>query len=87
MAQVLLTQEHVPVAIEIYLLAIDNINTIRKNVGTLIDASKKAGIEVKKAKYILLRHDQNAGESHSVLRYLGIMVTNQNTVTLKLRAD
>jgi hypothetical protein len=39
----------------------DDINTIKKNTQTLIDASKKFGPEVKaeKTKYMLLSHHQN----------------------------
>jgi hypothetical protein len=41
----------------------DNIDTVKKNTQTLIDASKKAGIEVNeyKTKYTLLSRHQNAG--------------------------
>jgi hypothetical protein len=43
----------------------DNIDTITKNTGTLIDASKEVGLEVKaeKTKYILLSHHHNAGQN------------------------
>jgi hypothetical protein len=42
----------------------DNIDTIKKNTGTLIDASKEVGIEVntEKTKYMLLSRHQNAGQ-------------------------
>jgi hypothetical protein len=41
-----------------------NINTIKKNTQTLIDASKGVGLEVnsEKAKYMFLFRHQNAGE-------------------------
>jgi hypothetical protein len=40
----------------------DNIETIKKNTETLIDAAKEVGIEVnvEKTKYMLLSHHQNA---------------------------
>jgi hypothetical protein len=41
----------------------DNIDTIKKNTETLIDASKEVGLEinVEKSKYMLLSHHQNIG--------------------------
>jgi hypothetical protein len=41
----------------------DNIDVIKKNRGTLIDASKEVGLEVnaEKTKYMLLSRNQNAG--------------------------
>jgi hypothetical protein len=70
----------------------DDIDTIKKNMGTLIDASKEVGlkINVEKTKYMLLSHHQNLGrnwaikivnrlfESVSQFKYLGTTVTNQN---------
>jgi hypothetical protein len=43
-------------------LLCDNIDTIKKNIETLIDASKEVGLEVnaEKTKYMLLYHQQNA---------------------------
>jgi hypothetical protein len=43
----------------------DNIDTINKNTATLIDASKKVGLEVnvEKTKYMLVSRDQNAGQN------------------------
>jgi hypothetical protein len=40
----------------------DNINTIKKNTDTEIDASKEVGLEVKaeKSRYMLMCHHQNA---------------------------
>jgi hypothetical protein len=41
----------------------DNINAIKKNTETLIDASKEVGLEAntEKTKYMLLSRHQNAG--------------------------
>jgi histidinol-phosphate/aromatic aminotransferase/cobyric acid decarboxylase-like protein len=46
----------------------DNIDTINKNRETLIDASREVGLEVniEKTKYILLSHDQNAGQNRDI---------------------
>jgi hypothetical protein len=43
----------------------DNINTIKKNTETLIDASKEVVLDVnaEKTKYMLLSRHQNAGQS------------------------
>jgi hypothetical protein len=69
----------------------DNIDTINKNTGTLIDASKEIGLEVniEKTKYMLVSRDQNAGQNRDIkianrsfgnvlhFKYLGMIVTNQ----------
>jgi phosphoglycerate-specific signal transduction histidine kinase len=46
----------------------DNIDTIKKNTKTLIDASTEVGLEVngEKTKYMLLSCHQNAGQSHNI---------------------
>jgi hypothetical protein len=46
----------------------DNIDTIKKNIDTLIDASKEVGLEinVEKTKYMLLSHHQNAGQNRDM---------------------
>jgi hypothetical protein len=43
----------------------DNIDTIKKNTVTLIDASKEIGLEINvdKTKYILLSCHQNVGQN------------------------
>jgi hypothetical protein len=45
----------------------DNIDTIKKNTETLIDASKEVGVEVnaEKTKY-MLSHHQNAGQNGDI---------------------
>jgi hypothetical protein len=46
----------------------DNIDTIKKNRGTLIDASKKVGLKVnaEKTNYVLLSRHRNKGQHHSI---------------------
>jgi hypothetical protein len=46
----------------------DNIDTIKKNTKTLIDASKEVGLEVstEKTKYMLLSRHPNAGQNHDI---------------------
>jgi hypothetical protein len=50
-----------------YLLG-DNIDTIKKNMETLIDASKEIGLEinVEKTKYMLLSRQQNVGRNRDI---------------------
>jgi hypothetical protein len=69
----------------------DNIDTIKKNTETLIDASKEVGlvINVKKTKYMLLSRHQNVGEKWDIkmanrpfenvsqFKYFEATVTNQ----------
>jgi hypothetical protein len=70
----------------------DNIDTIKKNTETVIDASKEVGLEINvdKTEYMLLSRHQNVGqnweikitnrsfENVSQFKYLGTTVTNQN---------
>jgi hypothetical protein len=72
----------------------DNIDNIKKNTETLIDASKEVGLEinVEKTKCMLLSHQQNVGQNRdmklanrsfenvSQLKYLGMTVKNQNVI-------
>jgi hypothetical protein len=72
----------------------DNIDIINRNTETLIDASKKVGLEVniEKTKYMLVSRDQNAGQTREIkignrsfenvsnFKYLGTTVTNKNLI-------
>jgi hypothetical protein len=46
----------------------DNIDTIKRNTETLIDATKDFGLEVNtaKTKYVLLSRHQNAEQNHEI---------------------
>jgi hypothetical protein len=54
-------------AVDVNLLR-DNIDTIKKNTETLIDASKEVGLEinVKKTEYMLLSRHQNEGQNQDI---------------------
>jgi hypothetical protein len=70
----------------------DNIDAIKKNTETLIDASKEVGLEinVEKTKYMLLSRHQNVDQNQDIIianrssenvsqfKYLGTTVTNQH---------
>jgi sorting nexin-29 len=71
-----------------------NIDIIKKNTQTLIDASKEVGLEAnaEKTKYVLPSRHQNAGQNHDIktdnrsfenveqFKYLGKTVKNKNLV-------
>jgi UDP-N-acetylglucosamine 2-epimerase len=53
----------------------DNIDAIKKNMETLIDASKEVGLEVntEKTKYMLLSRHRNAGQSHDIKKITDVL--------------
>jgi hypothetical protein len=77
----------------------DNIDTIKKNTETLIDASKEVGLEIniEKTKYMLLSRHQNVGRNVDIrissrsfgnvsqFKYLGTTVTNQNLIQEQIK--
>jgi hypothetical protein len=77
----------------------DDIDTIKKNTETLIDASKEVGLEinVEKTKYMLLSHHQNIGRNRDIkitnrsfgdvlqFKYLGMTVTNENLIQEEIK--
>jgi hypothetical protein len=70
----------------------ENIDTIKKNMEALLDASKKVGLEVnpEKTKYMLMSCSQKTGQKHSIkianrsfedvakYKYLGTILIDQN---------
>jgi hypothetical protein len=77
----------------------DNIDTVKKNTETLIDASKEVGLEinVEKTKYVLLFRHQNVGQNRDIkianrlfenvsqFKYLGTTVTHQNLIQEEIK--
>jgi ribosomal protein S2 len=77
----------------------DNIDTIKRNTETLIEASKEVGIEEnrEKTKYMLLSRHQNEGQNHDMkiadrcfknvaqFRHLGTTITNQNLIQEEIK--
>jgi hypothetical protein len=77
----------------------DNIDTIKKNTETLIDASKEVGLEinVERIKYMLLSRHQNVGRNRGIkianrsfgnvlqFKYLRTTVTCQNLIQVEIK--
>jgi hypothetical protein len=77
----------------------DNIDTIKKNTETLIDASKEVGLEinVEKTKYMLLSSHKDVGQKRDIkiadssfenvsqFKYLGTTATNQNLIQEEIK--
>jgi hypothetical protein len=69
-----------------------NIDTIKRNTRTLIDANKEVGLEVNTEKSKYSSRHQNAGQNHDIkvvnrcletgaqFRYLVTTITNQNLI-------
>jgi sorting nexin-29 len=82
-----------PYADDVNLLG-NNIDTIKKNMEILIDATKEVGLEVNvdKTKYMLLSPHKNVDQNRDIklanrsfenvsqFKYLGTTVTNQNLI-------
>jgi hypothetical protein len=78
-----------------------NIDTIKKNTETLIDAGKEVGLEVntEETKYVSLSRHRNAGQNHDMkianrplenvaqFRCLGTTVRNQNLIKRRLNSS
>jgi sorting nexin-29 len=72
----------------------DNLDTIKKNTETLIDAIKEVGLEIniEETKHMLLSHQHNVSQNRDIKRanrsfenvsqfkYLGTTVTNENMI-------
>jgi hypothetical protein len=79
----------------------ENINTIKKNKETLLQASTEVSLEVntKKTKYMVVSHYQNVGQNHSLLianksfenfakfNYLGTTTKNQNSIHKEIKSN
>jgi hypothetical protein len=77
----------------------DNTDTVKKNMETLLHASKEVGqeINVDKTKYMLLSRHQNIGQNRNIKianrsfenvsqsKYLGTIVTNQNLIQEEIK--
>ena len=76
------------------------VHMIKKNVETLVAASKETGLEVNadKTKYMVMSSDQNAGQHHDIkinnssserveeFKYVGTTLMNQNSIQEKIKS-
>jgi hypothetical protein len=66
---------------------IDNVDTIKKNTETLIDASIEVCLEIniEKAKYMLLSRHQNADRNHDIkIKCVAVQIFRSNKSTFGL---
>jgi hypothetical protein len=92
------THQLLAYADDLHLLG-DNIDTIKQNTETLIDASKQVDLEinVEKTKYMLLSRHHKVGRNWDIkisnrsfgnvsqFKYLGATVTNQNLIQEEIK--
>jgi hypothetical protein len=78
----------------------ENVDTIKKDIETLLDASKEVGLGVnpEKTKYLLMSRSQKTGQKHSIkianrsfedvakFRYLGTTLTDQNCMHEEIKS-
>jgi hypothetical protein len=78
----------------------ENIDTVKKDTESLLDASKETGLEVnpEKTKYVLMSHGQKIGQKHSLetanrsfedvakFKYLGTTLTDQNCMYEEIKS-
>ena len=76
------------------------IHTLKENAEALVAATTEIGLEVSadKTKYMVVSRDQNAGRNHSVridnsaferveeFKYLGTILTNQNSIQEEIKS-
>jgi hypothetical protein len=77
----------------------DNIDTIKKNTETLVDASRETELEInlEKTNYMLLSHHRNADQNRNIkmahrifenmswFKYLGMRVTNKHLIQEEIK--
>ena len=77
-----------------------SIQTLKENTEDLVAATREIGLEVSadKTKYMVMSRDQNGGRNHSVridnstferveeFKYLGITLTNQNSIPDEIKS-
>ena len=77
-----------------------SIHTLKENTETLVAATREIGLEIgaDKTKYMVMSRDQNAGRNHSLridnctferveeIKYLGITLTNQNSILEEIKS-